>query len=443
MSQDAARAYWRFTVLWLFVGCALGTLAGLSLLTSGTIGHDPLPGYGRLVAAHRAVIIHGVLFSAMFGVCFTLLPRMNRAVMESGPISLFIACFGTAVVIIGTIGILIGLGSGREYADFPSVVGFVFWLYLLAVALDLGFQIMRSKTFKLQPSQGLLLTAAIIPAVVYPFGLPDWLGTGFFAALRTWIGWRTIFLVSFAVGAIGLSLWMPGKDERKKIIARGPYIIGIILLIATAPFTGIVHLLDAPIPSGLKAWGAFAGGLSATAILLLVFTSWRKTSCDPPGFLFVAGLAGLAACAIQGAFMVVPPIHSALHFTMNTSGHAHLALGSILCVFLSGALVLAPRLSRHELVEPEKAMPAAVLIVAGLGLIFFSMTSTGIVQATAMAGSSSGLLQTVRWIQLGTLAGGIAALIGAAIIGVIVIKTLGFSMATKRIAEPAPQVIET
>jgi cbb3-type cytochrome oxidase subunit 1 len=426
MAQHAARAYWRFAVLWLIVGCALGTLAALSFLAPDTFGQHALLGFGRLAAAHRAAMIHGVLFSAVFACCFTLLPRMNRAMPVPRPLSVFIAWFGSAVVLWGVLGILSGAGSGQEYADFPRPIGFLFWLFLVAVALDLSFQLASAKTLAPHPSQGLLLAAATIPAVVYPFGLPDWLGSGLFAALRTWIGWRTIFIASFAASAVGLSLWLMGSREREVVIKRGPFMLGVVLLVGLAPFTGIVHLLDAPLSPGLKAWGAFAGVLLATGIILLVITIWRKSACDPAGFLNVCGLAGLVGCSVQGVLMVLPPIHDALHYTMNTSGHAHLALGSIVCIFLSGAMVLAPRIAQRELVGAGRAMSAAVLFVGGLVIVFLSQTATGLVQAAAFAGGggSSNWLQAVRWIQVGTLSGGVAAFIGALMIGSMVLRTL-------------------
>ncbi len=433
MALDAARAYWRFTVLWLIVGCALGTLSAFTLLVPAAFDSHPVLSFGRLVSAHRAAIVHGALFSAVFAVSFTLLPRLGQASSGPRPLSTVLAWAGAAIVLIGVVGILGGRGSGEEYADLPPTLAFAFWLFLVAVALDLGFQLIRAKNLVPHPSQGLLLLAAFIPAVIYPFGLPDWLGVGLFAGLRSWITWRTLFLLCFAAGAIGTSLWMMGSrgvrggGGQKIDLLRGPYVLGIALLVGFAPFTGVVHLLDAPLAGGLKAWGAFAGIGVAAGILLLVMVLWRKDASDPPCFLNMCGLAGLAVCSVQGVLMVIPPIHTTFHYTMNTSAHAHLALGAVMFLFLAGGLALTPRLAMRRLVGANYAMSASGLLVGGLVGVFLFQEFAGMIQAAAFAGalSASDWMPGVRWLQLGVAVGGLAAICGAGMIGWMVLGTLG------------------
>lgn len=436
MAQNAARAYWRLTVLWLIVGCSLGTLAGLSLLSPDAIGSRSFLTFGRLVAAHRAVIIHGVLFSAVFASGYTLLPRLCQASQVSRPLSVGLSWIGTAIVLLGVISILSGSGSGEEYADLPKPLAFLFWLYLVAAALDIGLLLAKAKSLMRHPAQGLLLLGVMIPAVIYPFAIPDWLGVGLFASVRTWMGWRTIFISGFAASALGLSLWAMGSRKREVRLQRGPLVIGVVLLVAMAPFTGLVHLLDAPIEPGLKALGAFTGAGLAVGIILLVITIWRKTQLDPPGVLSFCGLAGLIACSVQGAFMLFPPIYSAFHYTMSTSGHAHLALGAIACLFLSGALIFAPRLALRKLEGSDRAMPAVGMFITGLTGVVLFLSASGIVQATSFARTlgPSDWLPAVRWLQIGTSISGILAIVGASMIGSMILRTLAAPLTSRTVS---------
>ncbi|MCX6647438.1 MAG: cbb3-type cytochrome c oxidase subunit I [bacterium] len=152
MAQDAARAYWRFTILWLIIGAVLGILASLSLLVPGFHTSHPLPGYGRLVSAHRACMIHGVLMTAVMAQAYTLLPRLTKSRVKSVRFSLIAAWIGFAIVAVGIIQIIAGMGSGREYSDLPTGFAILFWFYLIAVAIDLSLLLAGSNVMASNPS---------------------------------------------------------------------------------------------------------------------------------------------------------------------------------------------------------------------------------------------------------------------------------------------------
>ena len=426
MAQEAARAYWRFTVLWLVAGSALGVLSALSLLAPEFLSAHPVFGFGRLVAAHRAVMIHGALFAGVFASAYTLLPRLTQAPAVSGRSGWLLAWVGAAIVLAGVVSIMGGQGSGREYADLPSTLAFIFWLYLICVALDLSALLARSRAIAPGPSSGFLLMASILPAVVYPFALPGWWGTGLFEAVRTWISWRAIFMLSFTAAGLGVGLWYLGAKGSRFRLDRGAFVIGAGLLVCLGPMMGVVHLLDAPILPGLKAVGALAGVLVAVGLVILVGAMWRGYVWDPPGLLILGGLGGIAAASVQGVVMVIPPLHSAFHFTSNTSGHAHLALGAVILMMLGGAIAAAPRISRRRLVLAERAYAAAGWFIVGLLVVFLTQTAAGVLQAAAFTKGLSvpDWLPTFCWLQLGSILGGLGVLVGSVIFARMVVCTV-------------------
>ncbi len=440
MAQEAARAYWRFTVLWLIIGSALGILAALALLAPQLFSARPTLGFGRLVAAHRATMIHGVFFAAVFASAYTLLPRLTQAHLYSSRASLGLGWIGAAIVLAGVLSILAGHGSGREYADLPDTLAFIFWLYLILVAVDLSVLLTRTRSLAPSPATGLLLLAAIIPAVVYPFALPEWWGGGIFDAVRTWVGWRTIFIGSFTAAALGIGIWHLGSRGFDHKLQRGAFVAGIVLVMGLGPMMGVVHLLDSPVWSGLKAIGALAGVLVGAGLLILVRTMWSGRIANPPGLLYLAGLVGIAAVAVQGVAMVIPPIHTAFHFTSNTSAHAHLALGSILLILLAGALLAAPRLSRRPLANAARSLTGIGWLIGGLVTLFLAQTSAGAVQAAAFSRnlSTSDWLPAFRWLQAGVAVGGVAVFVGILILGWVILGTINAP-----VPEPVVQREET
>jgi cbb3-type cytochrome oxidase subunit 1 len=420
MAQEAAKAYWRLTVLWLIVSCGLGVLCAFALFDPHLLDAHPLFGYGRLVAAHRTAVIYGFLFNAVFAAGYTLIPRFTDPPDRVYPISTFLALFGSLVTLTGLFFILDGHASGQEYADMPLSISLVFWGFLIAVAVDLGMTVAGGRVLRPHPSFGLLFPAVLLPAVILPFALPGWWGSGVFAALRAWISIRALFFLSFLFAALATALAVSGTRTRPVRLSRGIYTIAIALIAATGPFLGIVHLLDAPIPSGLKALGAFAGVAAATGIFLVARLLYDGKTAGPSRFLITTGLGWLVVASIQGILMVLPPVHSALHFTLNTSAHAHLALGGIGALFLAGALVSWSN-SKSSI-----GLLGAWLFAAGITGVFLFQGAAGVVQA--VAGSRAlgypDWVDTFKWLQIGVGFSGLAALVGCVVLGGVVVQNL-------------------
>jgi heme/copper-type cytochrome/quinol oxidase subunit 1 len=187
-----------------------------------------------------------------------------------------------------------------------------------------------------------------------------------------------------------------------------------------------VHLLDAPIPSGLKALGAFAGVGAATGVFLAARFLYPRKAASHSSFLLAVGLGWLVVASIEGILMTLPPVHTALHFTSNTSAHAHLALGGIGALFLAGALVSWSNSTGTSATKPAGGSLGTGLFAAGITGVFLFQAAAGIVQAVAQTRSLGypDWAETFRWLQIGVALSGFAALVGAVIIGGFLISNL-------------------
>jgi hypothetical protein len=285
------------------------------------------------------------------------------------------------------------------------------------------------------PATGFLFLAAVLPSVVYPFCLPNWWGAGLFDALRVWISWRTIFFGSFAMAAIGASLWYFGSFNPKPKLPTGEFLVSIAIILTLGPLVGIGHLLDAPIWAGLKVIGAFAGVVTGAAFLLLIRVLWRGSMTGASQLLFFAGLIGLGIVSVQGIILMFPPIYTTFHYTSNTTAHAHLALGSILMIVLAAGLSQATVLTKREFSGHCHALTGSGFFVAGILMLFIFQTLAGVLQATAFINglNITDWLPMFRWLQLGVLAGGLLAFLG--------ILGIGLTLAAN-LASPASKAID-
>ena len=409
MVYGALRVYWLCAVLWLVVGCALGILSAIALVSPDLLAAQPAFSYGRLVGAHRAVMVHGFLFSGLFGVGYTLLPRFGVGSSGFRWRSEVIAWVGEVIVVAGVIGVLSGKGSGREYSEFPCFVSVLFWVYLTACGIDLGMEAVRRRSITEHPSFGLLLPAVLLPSVIYPFTISQWWGSGLFAAGRIWTAWRAIFILSFLGSAFAVLLAYP--REERMTLPRGVYLTAVGLVVLFGPFMGLVHLLDAPLWPALKAWSAFSAVAVGTGLALFVFVVWIPRASEVGEFLQVAGLTGLVLGAVQGFLMVVPPIHTAFHFTMNTSAHAHLMLGAIGLILLGWGIRVVFGGGKRG--WGRKGMGEALMLVSGMVGIIIFQEACGVVQAVAFARglASADWLPFFRFLQVGVIGCGVIALI--------------------------------
>ncbi|MFH1676599.1 MAG: cbb3-type cytochrome c oxidase subunit I [bacterium] len=426
MAKDTARTYWRIVLVWLLAGCALGLLCALSLIFPDLARISPVLGYGRLLAAHRAAMIHGVLFTFIFALSYSILPPLVQLSPSRWVLGKILLAFGSLVVLFGLIFILAGKGSGWEYSDFPVELSFLFWLYLLGTAIDIGYIVINGRVLREHPATGFLILAALLPSVAYPFTIPGWWGAGLFAPLRIWIGWRTIFFGSFTAAAIGSGIWILGAQKPSPKLNRGAFIIAALLFTGLAPFSGIVHLLDAPLISGLKAWGAFSAIVAGTGLIILAILLIKKIDSNPSNVLLLGGAAGLIIASVQGMILCVPPIYTAFHYTMNTSGHAHLAFGSIMLIFIAGGILSASYLSGRKFPSGGKMLLYAGLFATGMLLIVLFQSAIGFLQSEVSDKSQeiASIFGAIRRNEYGILLGGVLAFFGVVLMTPLFIRAL-------------------
>jgi mono/diheme cytochrome c family protein/cbb3-type cytochrome oxidase subunit 1 len=415
MDPSTSRAYLRFSILWLTAGILSGIIASLDLVNPEFLQTQPALLYGRISAAHRAIIVHGFLFSTLFAVCYWLIPKLTRSIPSKNLFSTPIAWFGNLVVAVGVVFIFTGLGSGQRFTDIPVALAFIFWIYLILAAIDIGRILIKSDTRIEHPSIVLLIPAALIPAVAYPFTMPGWWGFGIFAALRIWTSWRVIFSMSFLLAAFAVIIWILHANSSKLKNLRGIFTYSILIFAAFSPFMGILHIMDYPFTAALKAWGVFSTVLACGAILLLIRLLWKNSDGSLPSNLAIAGMIGIGVSAVQIFAYTMPPVTSLAFYTSLAQAHAHFVLGAIAVVLLGSFTATASRGHTKSHRSIRSLSIGFTLLIIGILGVFVSGNASGITQAVAFSRNLSipDWMPVFRWMHIMMLVAGIFAFAGS------------------------------
>ena len=107
---------------WLALSILLGVIASAKSHSPGFLGDCSLFNYGRVFNAHMATFIYGWGAQAAFGVIIWLMARLSRQEAKKAGIILAIGHVWNIVIGAGTIGILLGEGTGKAWMYFPNFV---------------------------------------------------------------------------------------------------------------------------------------------------------------------------------------------------------------------------------------------------------------------------------------------------------------------------------
>ena len=108
------------SVGWLVAASVLGLISAIKLHAPGFLSGAAWLTYGRVYPAYSFALIYGFAAPAGLGLGLWILARMSR-VSLFGPIATTIAgLFWNIGVLVGTLGILAGAGTGYEGLEVPS-----------------------------------------------------------------------------------------------------------------------------------------------------------------------------------------------------------------------------------------------------------------------------------------------------------------------------------
>lgn len=345
---------------WLAVSILLGIVASIKLHKPDFLGDFACLTYGRLFPAHINALVYGWGMQAAFAVIIWLMARLSRKESTSSGIVLTAGHIWNLGVMLGTLGILAGEGTGMPWMEFPAFAWPVLLFSYLAIVVWSFIQFRVRDAGHVYISQWYLLAAMcwfpwiFITANVF---LHCFTGHPVMAnAINAWFRSGMIFLF-FTPVALGAAYYLAPKVSGRPVFSYSLAKLGFWTLAVVAPWAGMQKLAGAPIPYFLPYVGGAATALIFVPACAAAINTLRTMSADreitdaSPTLRFTAaGMIGLMVLAVCCVLLNLPnSLLRITQFSLSSYGFDILALYGFFTMVMFGATYfIVPRVTRRE-----------------------------------------------------------------------------------------------
>lgn len=385
-------------VKWLIAGLVLGLVAGIKLHAPNLLAGFSFLTYGRLAQAANAVLVYGFASQAAIAVALWLICRLGGTELFGRGAVVVAGLFWNLGVLIGTIGILAGDGSGFLNFEFPAYAMLPLFASYLLIALCALLTFSNRANRELYPSLWFVLAALIFfPWIFSTAATILWSQKVRGSVVPLVAGWagNNIIALWLAPVAIAAIYYFIPKLSGRNLANQGLAVFGFWLTIILAQAGGM-HA-SAAFPRWVGALSTVTTGL----LLLPVFANamnWRHSSKDknvrpidaiPYGFIKTGALLYVAT-AIVAAIAAHPAANRVLSFTIFQIGLHQMALLGFIGLTLLGSLnYITSRAMELEWPCASKSAWHFRLSALGAILIFAPLLLGGVLQGLKLASGST------------------------------------------------------
>lgn len=381
---------------WLAVSILLAIIASIKVHSPEFMDGCPCAGYGRVFPAHLNTLIYGWGFQAAFGVMIWLMARMSRHECRAVGTILTAGHVWNFAVLLGTLGILGGAGTGMPWMEFPTFVWPALLLSYFAIVVWSFIQFRVRDGERTYVAQWYLLAAMIwFPWVfITANGLLHWT-TGhplMAAAINAWFKSAVVFLFFIPV-ALGTAYYLAPKLTGRPIPSATLAQLGFWSLAVVAPWAGMQKLAGVPLAGvflpylGAAATALLAVPLATASINILrtIFSSEEKLPKSPALHFTLAGLMGVLLLAVAAIALNLPGSSLQLtQFSISGYGFEVLAIYGCFSFMMFGAVYfIVPRITCREWISSRFINMHFFFSAYGIVAIAFGALFGGLLQGAA------------------------------------------------------------
>ncbi|MCX6874183.1 MAG: cbb3-type cytochrome c oxidase subunit I [Verrucomicrobia bacterium] len=380
---------------WLAVSILLAIIASVKVHYPEFMDDCASATYGRVFPAHLNTLVYGWGFQAAFGVLIWLMARMSRQECRAAGTILAAGHVWNLGVLLGTVGILGGAGTGMPWMEFPPFVWPVLLMSYIAIVVWSFIQFRVRAIDMAYVSQWYLLAAMIwFPWIFVTANTLLHCTTGhpvMAAGLNAWFKSALIFLF-FVPVALGSAYYLAPKLTGRPIPSHTLARLGFWSLAVVAPWAGMQKLAGAPIPVFLPYLGAAATALLAVPlatacvnILRTIFSSEEQLPKSPALHFTLAGLMGLLVLAVACIALNLPGSSLQLtQFSISGYGFDILAIYGCFSFMMFGAVYfIVPRITCREWLSSRLINMHFFFSAYGIVAITFGALFGGLLQGSA------------------------------------------------------------
>jgi len=346
---------------WLVVSLLLGIISSAKVHSPGFMDWCSFFNVGVTWQAHMSTLIYGWGAQAAFGAMIWLMARLSRQQCTRPGIILVAGHFWNILVLIGTVVILAGNGSGVAWMYFPSAI----WPALIVTYFTIGiwsviaFRVRRGGHIYI--SQWYVIAAlfwfpwVMISGYLFTQGCASDAHPMTITGASAWFRSALMFLF-FTPVAIASQYYLAPKVSGRPVYSYSLALYGFWALAIVGPWAGMQRLFGAPIPIFLTYLGAGAAMLMVIPAIMVAVNiiktakSNKEAYKKSPALRFtVAGAWGLVIFTAIGALFALPPVLKSVQFSIGQYGLELTGLLTFFSMSMFGAIYfIVPRITNRE-----------------------------------------------------------------------------------------------
>jgi cytochrome c oxidase cbb3-type subunit 1 len=384
---------------WLLVSSCFGLLASTECHlphSLSVLSGVPWLSFGRVFPAFQDTFVYGWLSSAGIGVAIWLLSRLNDESRRTSYLLMLSVITWNLGVGIGTLAILSGGGTGREFLNFPFYATFLQLLALLFFGIWAVLIIWNRRSRLPYISEWYIFAAifcfiwsltsagVLLNLPQSPVGPAPGVSQG---VIHAWFE-RNLLWLWLAPIALATVYYLIPKLLATSIHSYKLAQLGFWAWIACSAFGGLAAFIGAPFPAWMVTLGIVANVLALIPVLAVAanlhMTTRSVTEQASPGLVLrflTLGAMVFTFYGFEAAINSLRTVGQFTEFTLVILGQNYLFMYGFCSLIMFGAIYyLLPRIVHRPIIFEGVANLQFWLSIVGLVLLWLDLTMGGLIQ---------------------------------------------------------------
>lgn len=365
--------------------------------------------FSRLRPLHTDAVIFGFTFSGIWATWYYIGQRVLKVSMAESKFLMFIGKlhFGLyLLVVVAVVGsLLLGISTGKEYADFEwpiDIAVVVVWvLFGLSIFGLIGIRREKSLYISIWYYIATFLGIAMlylfnnmeIPTYFASGGIGAWyhsvsMYSGTNDALVQWWYGHNAVAFGFTVPIVAMIYYFLPKESGQAIYSYKLSLLSFWGLMFVYLWAGGHHLIYSTVPDWMQTMGSVFSVVlilpswgSAINMLLTMKGEWQQVAASPLIKFMVLASTFYMFSTLEGPIQAIKSVNALAHFTDWIVGHVHDGvLGWVAFMIMAALFHMAPRVFKREIYSKSLMNTQFWIQTLGVVLYFTSMWIAGITQ---------------------------------------------------------------
>jgi cytochrome c oxidase cbb3-type subunit 1 len=390
------------TIVWAFVGMAVGVLIAAQLAWPALNFDLPWTTFSRLRPLHTNAVIFAFGGSALFASAYYIVQRTCHVRLFLPGLATFTFWGWQAIIVAAAISFPLGITTSKEYSELEWPIDIALAVVWVAFAIVFFGTIVKRKVEHIYVANWFLGSLIIVVAmlhIVNSMALPTaFFGGSWFKSYSLFVGaqdamvqwWYGHNAVGFflTAGFLGMMYYFIPKQAERPVYSYRLSVVHFWSLVFTYIWAGPHHLHYTALPDWTQSlgmvfslillapsWGGMINGI------MTLSGAWEKLRSDPILRFLVVSVSFYGMSTFEGPMMSIKTVNSLSHYTDWTIGHVHAgALGWNGLVTFGAMYYLIPKLWNKQLYSIKLVEVHFWTSTIGIVLYIASMWVAGIMQ---------------------------------------------------------------